>query len=190
MILGRPYLATANALINCRTGVMKISFENMIVELNIFDIHKQPLDYVEVRPVCLIVEITDEAVSEFSLEDPEVECFIQDEDDLDLDRRLFGQDGVLHEFSLEDPEIECFAPFGGNLDFSKLLQQAETMHEPSMKDPEIECFTQCGGDKDFDRLLEPTRSVVELGLEDTVLKSFVQLGYRSEEHTSELQSLV
>ena len=38
--LGRPFLATANALINCRTGVMKISFGNMTVELNIFDIHK------------------------------------------------------------------------------------------------------------------------------------------------------
>jgi hypothetical protein len=36
VILGRPFLATANALINCRSGVMKISFGNMIVELNIF----------------------------------------------------------------------------------------------------------------------------------------------------------
>ena len=39
VILGRPFLATANALINCRTGVMKISFGNMIVELNIFNIN-------------------------------------------------------------------------------------------------------------------------------------------------------
>jgi hypothetical protein len=31
VILGRPFLATANALINYRTGVMKISFENMTV---------------------------------------------------------------------------------------------------------------------------------------------------------------
>jgi hypothetical protein len=34
----------------------------------------------------------------------------------------------------------CFALSGDDLDFSKLLQQAETMHEPSMEDPEIECF--------------------------------------------------
>jgi hypothetical protein len=39
MILGRPFLATANALI-CRLGVMKISFGNMTVELNIFHIRK------------------------------------------------------------------------------------------------------------------------------------------------------
>jgi hypothetical protein len=76
-ILGRPFLTTANALINYRTRVMKISFENMTVELNIFDINKQPLDYDEVHPVCLIEEITDEAENEFSLEDPEVECFTQ-----------------------------------------------------------------------------------------------------------------
>jgi hypothetical protein len=51
MILGRPFLATADALINYRKGVMKISFKNMIVELNIFHINKQPLEYDEVRHV-------------------------------------------------------------------------------------------------------------------------------------------
>ena len=34
VILGRPFLATSNALINCRSGVMKIYFGNMTVELN------------------------------------------------------------------------------------------------------------------------------------------------------------
>ncbi|XP_062167003.1 uncharacterized protein LOC133873299 [Alnus glutinosa] len=45
VILGCPFLATANALINYRTGVMKLSFGNMTVELNIFDISRQPFDY-------------------------------------------------------------------------------------------------------------------------------------------------
>jgi hypothetical protein len=40
VILGRPFLATANALINCRSGVMKFSFGNMTVELNIFHSRK------------------------------------------------------------------------------------------------------------------------------------------------------
>jgi hypothetical protein len=39
MILKRRFLATSNALINWRTGVMKISFGNMIVKLNIFNIN-------------------------------------------------------------------------------------------------------------------------------------------------------
>jgi hypothetical protein len=111
----------ANTLINCRTVVMKISFANMTVELNVFDINKQPLDYDDVHPVCLIEEIIDEAENEFSLEDLEVECFTQDENDLDLDR-LLGQDGVSYEASLEDPKIECFAPSRGDLDIGELLQ--------------------------------------------------------------------
>jgi hypothetical protein len=36
IILGCPFLATANACINCWTGVMEISFRNMKVRLNIF----------------------------------------------------------------------------------------------------------------------------------------------------------
>jgi hypothetical protein len=49
VILGRPFLATTNTLINCRMGVMKISFGNMKVKLNIFHIRKQPLEYDEVQ---------------------------------------------------------------------------------------------------------------------------------------------
>ena len=36
IILGRPFLATANAIINCRNGVMQLTFGNMPLELNIF----------------------------------------------------------------------------------------------------------------------------------------------------------
>ena len=36
IILGRPFLATANAIINCRNGVMQLTFGNITLELNIF----------------------------------------------------------------------------------------------------------------------------------------------------------
>ena len=36
IILGRPFLAIANTLINCRSGVMQLTFGNMTIELNIF----------------------------------------------------------------------------------------------------------------------------------------------------------
>ena len=36
IILGRPFLATYNAIINCRNGVMQLTFGNMALELNIF----------------------------------------------------------------------------------------------------------------------------------------------------------
>jgi len=44
VILGLPFLATSNALINCRNGLMKLSFGNMTLEMNIFNICKQPGD--------------------------------------------------------------------------------------------------------------------------------------------------
>ena len=36
IILGRPFLAIANAIINCWNGVMQLTFGNMTLELNIF----------------------------------------------------------------------------------------------------------------------------------------------------------
>ena len=36
IILGRPFLATSNAIISCRNGVMQLTFGNMTLELNIF----------------------------------------------------------------------------------------------------------------------------------------------------------
>ena len=42
IILGRPFLATANAIINCRNGVMQLTFGNMTLELNIFHLNDNP----------------------------------------------------------------------------------------------------------------------------------------------------
>ena len=38
VILGRPFLATLNALINCHSGLMKLAFNNMTIDLNIFNL--------------------------------------------------------------------------------------------------------------------------------------------------------
>jgi len=42
VILGRPFLATSNALINCRNGLMRLSFGNLTADFNIFTLGKQP----------------------------------------------------------------------------------------------------------------------------------------------------
>ena len=47
VILGRPFLGTSNALINCRNGMLKLSFENMTVELNVFNLQRQPANFYE-----------------------------------------------------------------------------------------------------------------------------------------------
>ncbi|KAL5578110.1 hypothetical protein UlMin_019809 [Ulmus minor] len=40
LILGRPFLATANAFINCRNGLMTLSFGNMTLEVNVFRVSR------------------------------------------------------------------------------------------------------------------------------------------------------
>ena len=42
IILGRPFLATTNAIINFRNGVMQLTFGNMTLELNIFHLNNNP----------------------------------------------------------------------------------------------------------------------------------------------------
>ena len=42
IILGRPFLATANAIINCRNGSMRITFGDMTREVNVFSMDRQP----------------------------------------------------------------------------------------------------------------------------------------------------
>ena len=58
IILGRPFLATSNVIINCQNGVMQLTFGNMTLELNIFHLsnkHKQAEDErQEVDEVCSI----------------------------------------------------------------------------------------------------------------------------------------
>ena len=58
IILGRPFLATSNAIINCRNGVMQLTFSNMTLELNIFHLgskHKSTEEQEqESYEVCLI----------------------------------------------------------------------------------------------------------------------------------------
>ena len=56
IILGRPFLATSNVIINCRNGVMQLTFSNMTLELNIFHLsskHKS-MEEQELDEVCLI----------------------------------------------------------------------------------------------------------------------------------------
>ena len=57
IILGRPFLATANAIINCRNGIIQLTFGDMTLELNIFHLNDNPKLLETENP------ITDEVVS-------------------------------------------------------------------------------------------------------------------------------
>ena len=64
IILGRPFLATANALINCRNGLMKLTFGNMTLEVNIFNISKQIMGDEECETVNWLNAIVEEKFNE------------------------------------------------------------------------------------------------------------------------------
>jgi hypothetical protein len=63
VILGRPFLATANACINCRTVVMKISFGNMKIRLNIFTAFQNAPD----QKTCFFLDAIGETVEDHRL---------------------------------------------------------------------------------------------------------------------------
>jgi hypothetical protein len=85
---------------------MKISFGNMTVELNIFDINKKSRECDEIRSACLIEEIIEEVIEESSTEDPLEACSAQFGEDLDLDLdMLLEQANAILEFApLESKE--------------------------------------------------------------------------------------
>jgi hypothetical protein len=91
--------------------VIKISFSNMIVELNIFDISKHPLEYDEVGSICLIEEIIEETIDASSIEDPLEACFAQLVQDLDLDKLVEQANAILESAPLVSSEkVETVVP--------------------------------------------------------------------------------
>ena len=57
VILGRPFLTTSNTLINYMNGVMKLSFGNMTLKMNVFNICKQPRDAKDLQEVDFIEKL-------------------------------------------------------------------------------------------------------------------------------------
>ena len=66
IILRRPFLATSNAIINCRNGVMQLTFGNITLGLNIFHLSKKHMQPVEdgSEEVCIIDAILEEQANQ------------------------------------------------------------------------------------------------------------------------------
>ena len=71
IILGRPFLATSNAIINCQNGVMQLTFGNMTLELNIFHLSKKHMQPAEEGPeeICIIDTILEEQADQQQMQD-------------------------------------------------------------------------------------------------------------------------
>ena len=71
IILGRPFLATSNAIINCRNGVMQLTFGNMTLELNIFHLGKRHMhsEGDDFEEVCILDAILEEQANQQQVQD-------------------------------------------------------------------------------------------------------------------------
>ena len=71
IILGRPFLATSNAIINCRNGVMQLTFGNMTLELNLFHLGKRHMHSEEddFEEVCILDTILKEQANQQQVQD-------------------------------------------------------------------------------------------------------------------------
>ncbi|XP_065636604.1 uncharacterized protein LOC136070513 [Quercus suber] len=70
IILGRPFLATANALINCKNRRMQLTFGSMTLELKIFHVAKQPHEDDDCAYVNLIGAVVQEEFNKNCFSDP------------------------------------------------------------------------------------------------------------------------
>ena len=71
IILGTPFLATSNAIINYQNGVMQLTFGNMTLKLNIFHLSKKHMLPVEdgLEEVCIIDIILEEQADHQGMQD-------------------------------------------------------------------------------------------------------------------------
>ena len=76
VILGRSFLATANAIIHCRGGLMTLSFGNMTINLNIFNVIKEIGDDEDVCEVNMIESVVQNYVDHVSYDDPLKSCLV------------------------------------------------------------------------------------------------------------------
>ena len=71
IILGRPFLATSNAIINCQNGIMQLTFGNMTLELNIFHLGKRHMHSEEgdFEEICILDTILEEQANQQQVQD-------------------------------------------------------------------------------------------------------------------------
>ncbi|XP_024044701.1 uncharacterized protein LOC107174952 [Citrus sinensis] len=127
VILGRPFLATADALINCRNGNMQLSFGNMIMELNIFNVTKQPQEEDEFVEANMIEELVEDSFISNHTDDPLEACLTHS----DLS---FNDDSAIAEVSalLDAPPITDTTKWKTK---SELLPHSEKKIGPSAEAP-------------------------------------------------------
>ena len=76
VILSRPFLATSNAIIHCRGGLMTLSFGNMTVNLNIFNVIKGMGDEEDMCEINMVDSVVQKYLDNVSHDDPLKSCLV------------------------------------------------------------------------------------------------------------------
>ena len=127
IILGRPFLATANACINCRTGVMDVSFGNKKMRLNIFNACQGPPSY-DHNEVNMIEEVVNRNLPVLLNSDPLQACLTHfGTDDFDVDEYTNEVNALL-----EPPKFSTIPPW--TVKFESLPTQSSPL-VPSLEAP-------------------------------------------------------
>ena len=128
VILGRPFLATANACINCRSGVMDLSFGNMKARLNVFNAAQQPSKEDDCFAVDVIDGLVEEALPYILTEDPLEACLAHfGYDEFDIEKSIEEVNAML-----ELPPLLDHAPWK-----SKFESLPPLSSEPTLPSTEV-----------------------------------------------------
>ena len=119
IILGRPILATTNACINCRTGVMDVSFGNKKLRLNIFDASQGP-STDSCFTINTLEDTTEEATPIILAQDPLEACLAHfNMDSFDIDGYMKEVNVLLEPPTTTPPWIQKYEPIPSFLDMPR-----------------------------------------------------------------------
>ncbi|XP_073113079.1 uncharacterized protein [Elaeis guineensis] len=120
--LGRPFLATANAEINCRNGLMKLSFGNMTIELNVFNLEQESSSHADVNVV------QDGIYESIDISDDEV--------DLESNPWLIHESEDVNEI-LKENQINQESTLPTELPTEPIIEMVKSSPKPSIKEAPI-----------------------------------------------------
>uniref|UniRef100_A0A2N9HFB1 Reverse transcriptase domain-containing protein n=1 Tax=Fagus sylvatica TaxID=28930 RepID=A0A2N9HFB1_FAGSY len=126
------YPATANALINCRNGLMKLSFGHMTLEVNIFNIGKQLVEEDECEVANWVDVVVEDQFHNTYFSDPLESCIINSYDlDYSINSEITDVCSLLDDFQVM--EISGWRPRFKELPKSELKPFPSSIEIPKLE---------------------------------------------------------
>ena len=164
VILGRPFLATSNAIINCRNGVMKLSFGNLKVKLNVFNVRQQPPETDDSFAVNMIESLVEESLQTVLNDDPLQTCLTHFGLDFDIEGSIRDVNALLDSTPILDPTKWTARVEPLPVPESKLVPSIEKPPQLDLKPlPEILKYAFLGSSDTFLVIISSDRNLEQEG---------------------------